>query len=150
MLLKHPPIVFSGDTRIIHPYYVAKPCSPFRHKNVENAVLSSRLWISSLNLVLSTPFACIGQNVFLGTFISKEQIILTIFQGTDYIDDFLRKSLCFTNIYDNATARILYNIIWKAKYITYKRISRGQALPLHLITEADQISKRFVSEISEW
>jgi len=146
MLLKLPPIVFSGDTRIIHSYYAAKPCSPFRHKN---AVSLSRLWICSLNLVLSTSFACIGQNIFLGTFISKELIILTIFQGTDYIDDFLRKSLCFTNIYDKAADRILYSIIQKARYNTYKRISHRQAIPLHLTTETDQISKRFVSEISE-
>lgn len=65
------------------------------------------------------------------------------FQGTDYIDDFLRKSLCFTNIYDNATDHTLYSIIRKAKYVTYKRISQGQALPSHLTTEKDQISKRF-------
>jgi hypothetical protein len=63
------------------------------------------------------------------------------FQGTDYIDDFLRKSLCFTNIYDNATDRILYSINQKAKYITYKRISQGRALPLHLTTKTDHISK---------
>ena len=111
MLLKHPLIIFSGDRRIIHPYYVAKPCIPFRHKNFENAVSSSCLWISSLNLVLSTPFACIGQNIFLGTFISKELLILTIFQGTDYTDDFARKCLCFTNIYDNAMDHTLYIII---------------------------------------
>jgi len=74
---------------------------------------------------------------------------LTIFQGTDYIDNFLRKNLCFTNINDSATDLILYSIIRKAKYITYKRISQGQALPLHLTTETYQISKSFVSEISE-
>lgn len=146
MILKHPPIVFSGDMRNIHPQYVAKPCSPFRHTNVENAVSSSCLWFSSFILVLSTPFACIGQNIFLGTFISKKLIILvlTIFQGTDY-NDFLRKSLYFTNIYENATDLILYSIIQKAKYVTCKGISQGQALPLDLTTEIDQISKSFVS-----
>lgn len=122
--------------RNIHPQYVAKPCSPFRHKNVENAVSSLCLWLSSFILVLSNPFACIGQNIFSGDF---------NFQETVYIDDFLRKSLCFTNIYDNATDLILYSIIRQDKYITYKRINQGQALPLHLTTETDQISNSFVS-----